>query len=159
MTWFRHIRSQPQVVFALWSWQAGCKLSLKGWLALESTVQHPLILYRKRHGDTQLPVLLHGALDGLIGVGVSRPAATSHLQHTETGGSRSALSCDLSTEAKLLSTLSPHWRHPSWASDWPALLLPQSHPTANQTLHLLPRPYGGKDKGKVVNTPTWWPSN
>lgn len=56
----------------------------KCWLALQGTIQHALILYRKGHGDTQLPVLLHGVLDGVIGVGVSRPAATSHLQHTDT---------------------------------------------------------------------------
>lgn len=49
-------------------------------LALEGTVHHALILHRKGHGDAQLPVLLHGTLDGLISVGVSRPAATGHLR-------------------------------------------------------------------------------
>lgn len=38
------------------------------WLALQGTVQNVLIADRKWYGDTQLPVLLHGALDGLIGI-------------------------------------------------------------------------------------------
>ncbi len=42
--------------------------------------------------------------------------------------------------AALLSTLSPRWRRPSWASEWRALPPPLSRPAANQTLHSLPRP-------------------
>lgn len=47
-----------------------------------------LVLHRERHGDPQLSVLLHGPLDGLVGVGVSRPASTSHLQHRRTDRER-----------------------------------------------------------------------
>lgn len=48
--------------------QAGCYVVLGFCLALQGMVQHLVILDRKRHGDAQLPVLLHGALYGLIGV-------------------------------------------------------------------------------------------
>lgn len=62
-------------------------------LALEGSVQQALILHRKGHGDAQLPVRLHAALDGLISVGVSRPAAPGHLQqpaNTSHGPARGA---------------------------------------------------------------------
>lgn len=59
-------------------------MSSLGVLSLEGTVQHALVLDRDGHGDAQLPVPFHGALDGLISVGVSGPAATSHLQQPQT---------------------------------------------------------------------------
>lgn len=124
-----HLYNHPSAgqIISLGLWALLCQL------ALEGTVQHALILDRKGHGDTKLPVLLHGALDGLISVDVSRPAAAGHLRQGEPRltGLQSELTASLPVS---LTVLSPRWRRPSLASDWHALPLHPNRPTANQTL-------------------------
>lgn len=97
-------------------------------LALEGTVQQLLILHRKGHGDAQLPALLHGALDGLISLGVSRPAAPGHLQQP----GKASHGC--ARGFTLPHAVSPRWKRPSSASDWRVSLLRPTRPAANRSL-------------------------